>query len=77
MKYSDGQEVMVGDKVQVGRTGHGVVVCSFDTGDYAPDFPRRDWEYLVAGILIKTEASGLFHYVEPDEDLQLIARNTP
>jgi hypothetical protein len=74
MKYPDGQEVRLGDKVRLGRDRGGVVVCSIDTGEYTGEFPREEWSYLARGVMIQFPAWGLIHYEEPEKDLELIAR---
>lgn len=74
MKYSNGTEVRIGDKVQLWEGCHGVVVCSMDTDQYSPEFSKKDWSYLRTGVMVKTDKAGLIHYVEADEDLQLIKR---
>jgi hypothetical protein len=75
MKYPDGQEVKVGDKVKLGEDVGGVVVCSIDTGEYSDQYPKSEWGYLGKGVLINFPLHGLIHYEEPETDLQLIARN--
>ena len=74
MKYSDGKEVKIGDTVTLWSGCHGVVVCSIDTDEYTVDYPKNEWGYLKSGVMIKTDKSGLIHYIEADEDLQLIER---
>ncbi len=71
MKYANGQEVRLGDKVRLWSNCYGVVVCSMDAGDYSSAFPKQDWQYLTSGVIIKTEKAGLIHYIEPDEDFEL------
>ncbi len=74
MKYLDGQEVKVGDKVQLWSGCYGVVVCSIDTDEYTTAYPKEEWGYLKSGVLIKTDKAGLIHYMEADEDMQLLER---
>ncbi len=74
MKYSDGQEVRLGDKVQLGQDAGGIVVCSIDTGEYSAEHPETQWGHLKKGALIKFQIYGLIHYEEPEPDLQLIER---
>ena len=74
MKYSDGQEVKVGDRVKLGQDDGGVVVCSIDTGEYSDDHPEAQWGYLEKGVMIDFPNYGLIHYEAPEPDLQLIAR---
>ncbi len=75
MQYSDGRVVAVGDRVKLWSGRHGTVVCSLDTNEYAPQFSCTEWKYLKKGIIIKSEDGDIFHYTEPDEDLELIAPN--
>ncbi len=74
MKYLDGQEVKVGDKVQLWNGCYGIVVCSMDTNEYTAAYPKEEWGYLKSGVMIKTDKAGLIHYIEADEDLQLLER---
>lgn len=45
MKYADGTEVKLGDRVNLGEDESGIVVCSIDTSQYADGFPERQWAY--------------------------------
>jgi hypothetical protein len=74
MKYSDGQQVKLGDVVALGKNQQGVVVGAIDTGEYRSDYPQAQWGYLKSGVLIEFPAYGLIHYTEPEPDLRLIAR---
>lgn len=74
MKYPDGKEVKVGDKVKLWEKCHGVVVASIDLGEYSPDYPQKEWEYLKAGVLINSDKAGLIHYLEPEKSLELVER---
>ena len=74
MLYPDGDCVKLGDKVKLWNGSHGTVVCSIDTNEYAPAYPKAEWEYLESGIIIKTDNGRLFHYVETDEDFERIER---
>lgn len=74
MKYSDGQEVKLGDKVKLGPDEGGVVVCSIDTREYTDDYPESEWGYLKKGVLINFPLYGLIHYEEQEPDIHLIAR---
>lgn len=76
MKYCDGQEVKLGDKVQLGADSEGVVVCSIDRGEYSEEHPESAWGYLRTGAMILFPKYGLIHYEEPEEDLHLIARGS-
>jgi hypothetical protein len=74
MTYSDGTQAQVGDLVELWSGCNGTVVCSLDTDEYTPAFPKEEWAYLQSGILIKTEKAGLLHYIQADEDLKLLRR---
>jgi len=78
MKYSDGRDVKVGDKVKLDYydDSTGIVVCSMDTGEYTEEYPESAWSYLGKGVMIEAPKYGLVHYKEPDEDLQLISRTS-
>lgn len=75
MKYPDGQEVRLRDKVRLWAGAEGVVVCSLDTHEYSPAYPEAEWGYLKNGVLIRSDAAGLIHYVRPEGSLQLIERD--
>ena len=72
MKYPNGQEVRVGDRVKLWDNQRGTVVCSIETGNFSKEYPKAEWGYLKSGILVKTDTGELFHYPEPDEDFELI-----
>lgn len=74
MKYADGQDVRVGDKVRLGDDDGGVVVCSIDTGQYSAEAPETDWSYLKKGVVVRFPKYGLIHYEEAEPDLKLIGR---
>jgi len=76
MKYSDGSDVKLGDKVKLGQDENGVVVCSIDDHGYSEDFPESQWSYLKEGVMINFPMWGLIHYAEPEEDLKLLARKS-
>ena len=73
MNYSDGQEMRLGDRVEDNGQA-GVIVCCVDTDEYSGEFPRTTWDFLEGGVLIQFEGRGLVHYLQPDEDLRLVAR---
>lgn len=74
MKYADGQVIRVGDRLQLWDGNEGVVVCSFDTGEFSPSFPEGEWKHLRRGVLIDSIGAGLIHYESAEPDLRLIAR---
>ena len=72
MLYTNGVCVKLGDKVKLWNGSHGTVVCSIDTHEYTPTFPKAEWGYLETGIIIKSDEGSLFHYSESDEDFERI-----
>jgi hypothetical protein len=74
MKYPDGNEVRLGDKVRLWAGAEGVVVCSLDTLEFSDEYPEKEWGYLQKGVLIATPEAGLIHYLEPDATMELIER---
>lgn len=74
MKYPDGQEVMVGDRVQLGKDDGGIVVCSLDRKEFTDSYPEAQWAYLKTGVMIEFPLYGLIHYIKPEAELKLIAR---
>lgn len=74
MKYVDGQEIKVGDKVSLGTTDEGIVMCSIDTGESSPEQTAEDWSFLKTGVMIEFPSMGLVHFPEQHADLWLIAR---
>lgn len=74
MKYPDGQEVRLGDRVKLGQDDGGVVVASIDTNEYSDEHSKAQWGYLKKGVMIEFPKHGLIHYEQPEPDLRLIAR---
>jgi hypothetical protein len=74
MKYPSGDEVRIGDRLRIGPSLLGTIVCSIDSGEYSPDYPKEQWAYLGRGVIVLTETAGLIHYKELDHDMQLVAR---
>ena len=73
MKYLDGKELCLGDKVRVAGEP-GTVVAVIDTNQYSEAYPGG-WSYLKKGALIEASAFGLLHYDNPDEDLVFLSRS--
>ncbi len=72
MKYWNGEEVKIGDKV-IADKSDGIVVCVIDTKQFSEDY-SEGWDYLEKGMLIETKAMGLVHYPESDDDIFLVKR---
>jgi hypothetical protein len=58
MRYPDGQEIRLGDRMKLWDGSEAIVVCSIDTREYSRDFPGEHWEYLARGIVISTAKLG-------------------
>ncbi len=74
MKYEDGQDVMLGDRVRLGADEGGIVVASIDAAEYSEAYPEAQWGHLGKGVLIAFPSYGLIHYETAEPDLQLIRR---
>jgi hypothetical protein len=75
VKYSDGNEAWVGDRITIDGRYLGHVVACIDRGEYSPEHPKEQWGYLAKGIMVNTDFGGLVHY--PDgahEHMVLVAR---
>ena len=77
MKYPDGQEVRLGDKVELWPGNDGEVVCSIDTNEYMEAYSEDHWASLGSGVLVLSEEAGLIHYIEPERTMRLISRRSP
>ncbi len=74
MKYPSGEKIRLGDVLKVWEGCTGIVVCSIEEGKYTEEYNEKDWSYLQKGILITTDAGGLIHYPEPENNFELIQR---
>jgi hypothetical protein len=74
MKYAEGAEARLGDRVELWDGNVGVVVCSIDTNEYSASYPREAWAQLGAGVLILFEKAGLIHYEVPERTMRLLSR---
>jgi len=74
MRYWTGEIALLGDRVVLGdnERAPGIVLADMDGGTYSAD--NDGWAYLKQGVMIEFKAYGLIHYIEPDEDLLLVAR---
>jgi len=61
MKYRDGVEIRINDRVTFDDHSKGVGVFSIDTAEYSMEYPESDWAYLKLGIMINSEKLGLVH----------------
>lgn len=75
MKYPDGQDVIIGDKVLLADGSKGEVVFCIDRDEFSDAYPRDEWLYLGSGAMIEAEGCGLIHYPSDDDDLTLVCRS--
>jgi hypothetical protein len=63
MKYADGTEVKLGERIRVSSGYTGIVVASMDTDEFDPGISAEDW--AKTGILILTDTGALAHFEDP------------
>jgi hypothetical protein len=73
MKYRDGNDVQIDDKV-IADESEGVVVTVLDTKQFSDNYPEG-WTDEKVGVFIETKRWGLIHYLDLDDDVKLIARH--
>lgn len=61
MKYADGTEVAVGDRVRLTNGDLATVVFDVDSGVFDSEFVKSEWEYLRNGIMVETDRGALIH----------------
>lgn len=74
MRYADGQEVLVGDEVDLGGGSVGRVVAVLDTRRFSEQYSYEDWGYLRGGALVAAPNFGLLHCTDNDHDFTLVGR---
>lgn len=72
MKYMDGTDIKLGDRVLISGKYHGVVVADIDNGRYSEEYPKEQWGYLGSGVMIYTDFGGLVHYRQENMDGETI-----
>ena len=65
MKYADGSEARLGDRVRIRNGDVGVIVVSIDTNEFSPEYPKQEWEHLKSGVLVRTEKGALVRFADP------------
>jgi len=68
----NGKLIRLGDRIDIGSAEKGVVVFSSDTDEFSPDFPKDDWAYLGAGIMVQMDGGALVFLDTPDEHTEVI-----
>jgi hypothetical protein len=66
MKYPDGTEARLGDRVRITNGDTGVIVASMDTNEFSSEYPAKNYADLKTGILILTDKGALVRLEEPD-----------
>lgn len=59
----------IGDRIKILGQVKGVIVANIDSGEYSPEYPAKDWQYLERGLLVIAEGGGLVHL--PADDVKL------
>lgn len=78
MKYADGTEMKLGDRVVIAGKYRGVVVADIDGSNYSAVHPKEQWAYLGSGVMIDTDFAGLVHYQQDNiagEAIVLVSRD--
>ncbi len=65
MKYADGSDARLGDRVRIANGDTVVIVASMDTNEYSPEYPAENYADLKTGILILTDNGALVRFEEP------------
>jgi hypothetical protein len=65
MKYTDGSEARLGDRVRIRNGEIGVIVVSVDTAEYGSEYPKSEWEHLESGVLVRTDKGALVRFADP------------
>lgn len=73
MRYPDGTEARLGDRVRITNGDTGVIVASMDTNEFNSEYPAKNYAHLKTGILILTDKGALVRLEEPDHS-RLLAR---
>lgn len=60
--------------MEIWEGAEGEVVASIDSSQYSDEHTEGDWAYLNSGVLIRSDKGALFHLIEPDSSLKLLAR---
>jgi len=67
MRYADGNEARLGDKIAIDEKYRGVVVADIDGGEFSERY-ASGWAYLKTGILVDTDFGGLVHYPDAESE---------
>jgi hypothetical protein len=74
MKYADGTEARLGDRVRITNGDTGTVIASMDTDVYGSEATKENWAHMGAGIRVRTDRGALVQFddahsrlVSPDD----------
>jgi hypothetical protein len=73
MKYQDGMEIRVGDRVKLLNGELATVVASIDAGEYSEECIEENWADLGSGVVVKTDKGALVRFSEPNENEIIVA----
>jgi hypothetical protein len=59
MKYADGTQARLGDRVLITNGDAGTVIASIDTDEYGPEASKENWAHAGEGILVRTDRGAL------------------
>ena len=68
MKYQNGTEIHINDKIMFEDGSLGVVVFSIDTDEHSREYPKDHWDYLGSGVLVFSKVAGLIYYASDPVD---------
>ena len=62
MKYPNGLEIQIRDRVKLNTGDLGVVAFSVDADEFSEEFKKEEWSYLQEGVMVKTDEGVLIYY---------------
>ena len=75
MIYSDGNDTLLGDEIQIDNRYRGQVVANIDGEQFTSEYSKEQWAYLGKGIMVLTDFAGLVHYVSTEHaQIRLVSR---
>ena len=64
MKYSDGQEVMLGDRVKLNDDPNGIVIALLDSKEFLTGDAVEGYGHMWRGAILVFPTHGSLHYLE-------------
>jgi len=62
MKYDDGAEMRLGDRVRIKNGESGLIVAVVGTQQFALGYPKDTWSNLTGGVLVRMESGALVNF---------------